>query len=70
MGGGNFPATDESSDDAGTQREVDDTLGKTRTQKTRNLLDQSLGSEESVVLLLEFCHQLLVLGQPLYNASQ
>ena len=40
------------------------------TQKTRNLLDQSLGSEESVELLREFFNQLLVLVQPLYNASR
>ena len=37
------------------------TLGQTRTQETRNLLDQGLGSDESVVLASELLDQLLVL---------
>lgn len=36
-------------------------LGKTGTQKTGDLLDQGLGSEESVVLLCELLDELLVL---------
>jgi len=36
-------------------------LVETRSQKTRNLLDQSLGGEESIVLLGELLDQLLVL---------
>ena len=41
-----------------------DTTGETRTQKTRNLLDKSLRSEESVILLCGFLHELLVFVQP------
>ena len=37
------------------------TLGKTGTQETRNLLDQSLGSDEGIVLASELLDQLLVL---------
>jgi ACT domain-containing protein len=37
------------------------TLGKTRTQETRNLLDESLGSDEGIVLACELLDQLLVL---------
>jgi hypothetical protein len=37
------------------------TLGKTGTQETRNLLDESLGSDEGVVLASELLDQLLVL---------
>ena len=44
-----FPATDDRSNDSETKGETYNTLGKTRTQKTRDLPDQSL--EESVVLL-------------------
>jgi hypothetical protein len=36
-------------------------LVETRTQKTRNLLDQSLGGKESIVLLGELLDELLVL---------
>jgi hypothetical protein len=41
-------------------RELTD-LVETRTQKTRNLLDQSFGSKESIVLLGELLDELLVL---------
>lgn len=37
------------------------TLGKTGTQETRNLLDQGVGSDESIVLACELLDQLLVL---------
>ena len=37
------------------------TLGKTGTQETRNLLDESVGSDESVVLASELLDELLVL---------
>jgi len=37
------------------------TLGKTGTEETRNLLDQSLGSDEGIVLASELLDQLLVL---------
>jgi hypothetical protein len=37
-------------------------LGKTGTQETGDLLDQGLGSEESVVLLCELLDELLVLA--------
>jgi hypothetical protein len=40
MGVGNFPATGERSSDS--KRAMYVTFGETRTQKTRNLLDQSL----------------------------
>jgi len=36
-------------------------LGKTRTQETRNLLDKSVGSDEGIVLACELLDQLLVL---------
>jgi len=39
------------------------TLGKTGTQETRNLLDQSLGSDKSIVLSSELLDELLVLVQ-------
>lgn len=39
------------------------TLGQTRTQETRNLLDQRVGSNESVVLASELLNELLVLVQ-------
>jgi hypothetical protein len=39
------------------------TLGKTGTQETRNLLDQGVGSDESIVLARELLDQLLVLVQ-------
>lgn len=38
-------------------------LVQTGTQETGNLLDERLGGEESVVLLGQFLHQLLVLVQ-------
>lgn len=37
-------------------------LGETRTQETGDLLDQSLGGKESVVLLGELLDELLVLA--------
>ena len=40
------------------------TLGETRTEQTRDLLDQSFGTEESVVLLGQLLDELLVLVQP------
>lgn len=40
---------------------VELTLGKTGTQETRNLLDQGVGSDESIVLACELLDQLLVL---------
>ena len=43
--------------------EDDHTLGETRTQQTRNLLDQALGSDERIVLPRELLDQLLVLVQ-------
>lgn len=39
------------------------TLGQTGTEETGNLLDKSLGSDESVVLASELLDQLLVLVQ-------
>lgn len=38
-------------------------LGKTRTQETGNLLDQTLGSEEGIVLASKLLDELLVLVQ-------
>jgi hypothetical protein len=46
------------------------TLGQTGTQQTRNLLDQRLGGEESVVFLGELLDQLLVLVQPNPNDNE
>ena len=40
------------------------TLGETGAEETRNLLDESLGREESVVLLGELLDKLLILVQP------
>jgi hypothetical protein len=40
------------------------TLGETGSEQTRDLLDQSLGSQESVVLLGELLDELLVLVEP------
>lgn len=37
------------------------TLGKTRTQETRNLLDETLGSNEGIVTLSKLLDELLVL---------
>jgi hypothetical protein len=37
------------------------TLGETGTEQTGNLLDQTLGSEESIVLASELLDELLVL---------
>lgn len=39
------------------------TLGETRTQETRNLLDEGLGGDESVVLASQLLDELLVLVQ-------
>lgn len=39
------------------------TLGQTRTQETGNLLDQRVGSQESIVLASELLDELLVLVQ-------
>ena len=39
------------------------TLGKTGTQQTRNLLDETLGSDESIVSPCELLDELLVLVQ-------
>lgn len=39
------------------------TLGKTGTQETRNLLDETLGSDESIVLASKLFDELLVLVQ-------
>lgn len=39
------------------------TLGKTGTEETRNLLDQSLGSDEGIVLASKLLDELLVLVQ-------
>jgi hypothetical protein len=39
------------------------TLGKTGTQKTRDLLDQGVGSNEGIVLASELLDELLVLVQ-------
>lgn len=36
-------------------------LGETRTQETRDLLDESIGGDESVVLACELLDELLVL---------
>lgn len=43
------------------REETRHTLGQTRTQETGDLLDQSLGSDEGVVLASELLDQLLVL---------
>ena len=40
------------------------TLGETRTEQTGDLLDESLGGKESVVLLCELLDELLVLVEP------
>ena len=40
------------------------TLGKTGAKQTRNLLDQSLGSQEGIVLLGKLLDELLVFVQP------
>ena len=39
------------------------TLGETRTKETRNLLDQTLGSKEGIVLASKLLDELLVLVQ-------
>ena len=40
------------------------TLGQTRTEKTRNLLDEGFGEQEGVVFFGQLLHELLVLVQP------
>jgi hypothetical protein len=69
---GNFPAVDVSE----RQRSIEPflwfilnvgprlTLGETGSEQTRDLLDQSLGGQESVVLLGELLDELLVLVEP------
>lgn len=42
---------------------VELTLGQTRTQQTGNLLDQTLGSKEGIVLASKLLDELLVLVQ-------
>jgi len=65
-GVGNFPAEQEGSmsnnEKYGTAGKH--TLGKTGAKQTGDLLDQSLGCKESVVLLGELFNELLVLVQP------
>jgi hypothetical protein len=39
-------------------------LGKTRTEETRDLLDECLRGQESIVLLRELLNQFLVFVQP------
>lgn len=55
MGVGNFPAAlqtqNRSENGPGVQIHEELTLGETWTQETRNLLDESLRSKESVVFL-------------------
>lgn len=64
MGVGNFPATNEGLNNLGAEKRC--TIPwKARTQKARNLLDQSLRSKERVELLCEFLHELLVFVQPI-----
>lgn len=45
------------------------TLGQTRTQETRNLLDQAVGSDEGIVLAGKLLDELLVLVQLLQVVS-
>ena len=42
-------------------REKKPTLGKTRAQKTRNLLDQGIGGQEGIILASKLLDELLVL---------
>lgn len=42
------------------------TLGETRTEETRDLFDQSFGSQEGVVLFRELLDELFVLVEPEY----
>ena len=61
-GVGNLPAVVQSIIDR-TQKRRNDcrrTLGKTRTKETRNLLDECLRRQESIVLLRELLDQFLV----------
>jgi hypothetical protein len=46
------------------------TLGETRTQETRNLLDQGVGSDECIVFASELLDQLLVLVELLQVISR
>lgn len=46
------------------------TLGQTGAQETRNLLDQSLGSDKSIVLASKLLDELLVLVQLLQVISR
>jgi len=62
-GVGNFPAVEmcQSFCSAKTGWRSCLTLGKTRTQETRNLLDESVGGDESIVLASKLLDELLVL---------
>ncbi len=58
---GNLPAAVDVSARNRPLRKHRHTLGETGTQETRNLLDQSVGSDEGIVLAGELLDQLLVL---------
>ena len=60
MGDGNFPAADQLVH-AWTKLRVECTLGKTGTQKTRNLLDEGIRCNKRIVFPSQFLDQLLVL---------
>jgi len=68
-GVGNLPAADLSVLVRGVLEAGECTLGKTWTQKTWNLLDQGVGSDESIVLASELLDQLLVLVELLQVIS-
>ena len=51
------------------RKRIKQTLGKTGTQETGNLLDQGVGSDESIVLACELLDQLLVLVELLQVIS-
>lgn len=65
-GVGNFPAGEGrlALSIGALRRRMKHTLGETGTEETRNLLDESLGGQESIVLLSEFLDELLVLVEP------
>ena len=68
MGVGNLPAVTVRSETSTCDEGILDrrTLGETRTEETRDLFDQSFGSQEGVVLFRELLDELFVLVEPEY----
>ena len=61
---GNLPAVGEGIRRIMYKTTEERTLGKTGAEETRDLLDQSLGSQEGIVLLRQLLDELFVLVKP------